>query len=87
MGCPLGQAEEEDRGQMGSTRTEEQKLTAKLVALKIKKKDAIGKRRRWRGGEGREMREGQYETKSEEEFRDKKGEGKENTVRRELVEK
>ena len=38
---------------MGSTRMEEQKLTAELVAVKIKKKDAIGKRRKWGGGEGR----------------------------------
>ena len=55
MVCPLGRAEEEDRGQMATTRTEEQKLTAEaeLVAVKIKKKDAIGKTRKWRGGEGR----------------------------------
>ena len=38
---------------MGSTRTEPQKLAAELVAVKIKKKDAIGKRRKWRGGTGR----------------------------------
>ena len=36
---------------------EEQTLTAKLAAVKIKKEDAIGKRRKWRGGEGREMRD------------------------------
>ena len=61
---------------MGSTRTEQQKLAAELVAVKIKKKDAIDKRRKWRGGEGREMREGCNESKREEEFRDKRG-GKE----------
>ena len=41
--CPLGGAEGEDRGQMGSTRMEEQTLTAELVAVKITKDDAIGK--------------------------------------------
>ena len=51
---------------------EEQKLTAELVAVTIKKKDAIGKRRKWRGGEGREMREGRNKSKREEEFMDKK---------------
>ena len=33
---------------------EEQELTAKLAAVKIKKKDAICKRRKWRGGKGGE---------------------------------
>ena len=53
---------------------EEKKLTTELVAVKIKKEDAIGKRRKWRGGEEREMREGRNESKREEEFRDKKRE-------------
>ena len=39
---------------MGSTRNEEQELTVKLVAVKIKKEDDIGKRRKWRGGKGGE---------------------------------
>ena len=47
----MGGAEGEDMGQMGSTRMEEQKLTAELASVKIKKKDAIGKMRG--GGEGR----------------------------------
>ena len=72
MVCPLGGAEWEDRGQMGRSRMEEQKLTAKLVAVMIKKKVAICKRRKWRGEEGREMREGRNERKREEEFRDEK---------------
>ena len=42
MVCPLGLVEEADRGQMRSNRMEEQKLAAELVAVKIKKKDAIG---------------------------------------------
>ena len=33
---------------------EEQELTAELAAMKIKKKDAIRKRRKWRGGKGSE---------------------------------
>ena len=42
---------------MGSTRLEEQKLTAELAAVKIKKTDAIGKRRKGRGrGKGEEGR-------------------------------
>ena len=57
MVCSPGGAEGEDMGQMGRTRMEEQNLTAKLVAVMIKKKVAICKRRKWRGGEGREMRE------------------------------
>ena len=64
---------------MGSTRMEEQKLTAELVAVKITKNDAIGKRRMWRGGEGRERREGRYERKREEEIRDKKREARRNS--------
>ena len=79
MVCPEGGADGEDRGQMGNTRMEEQKLTTELVAVKIKKKDAIGKRRKWRGGEGREMREGRNESKREEEFRDKKREERKNS--------
>ena len=72
MVCPLGRGEGEAREQMGSTRMEEQKLMAVLVAVKIQKKDAMGKRRKCRGGEGREIREGCNESKREEEFRDKK---------------
>ena len=41
--CPLGGAEGEDRGQMGSTRMEEKTLTAELAAVNITKEDAIGK--------------------------------------------
>ena len=41
------------------------------MAVKIKKEDVIGKRRKYRGGEGREMREGHNKRKMEEEFRDK----------------
>ena len=52
---------------------EEQQLKAKLVAVMIKKKVAICKRRKWTGREGREMREGRNERKREEEFKDKKG--------------
>ena len=70
--CPLEGAEGEDKGQMGSTRMEEQTLTAELAAVKIKVEDAISKRRKWRGGEGREKREWNNERKREEEFRDKK---------------
>ena len=33
---------------------EEQELTAELAAVKIKKKDAIRKRRKWRRGKGGE---------------------------------
>ena len=47
---------------------EEQTLTAEVVAVKTKKKDAIGKRRKWRGGERRERREGCNESKREEKF-------------------
>ena len=54
--CPLGGAEGEDRGQMGSTRIEEQTLTAELAAVKIKKEDTISKRRKWRRGNGDEGR-------------------------------
>ena len=63
MVWPLGGAEGEDRGQ--------QKLTAKLVAVMIKKKVAIFERRKWMGGEGREMKEGRNERKREDEFRNK----------------
>ena len=42
----LGKAEGEDRGQMGSTRMEEQTLMAELTAVKITKEDAIGKIRK-----------------------------------------
>ena len=50
--------------------------------MRIKKKDDIRKRRRWRGGEGRETREGQCERRSEEEFRDKKREERKYTNRK-----
>ena len=53
---------------------EEQTLTAKLAAVKIKKEDAISKRRKWSGGEGMDMRKGRNERKREEELRDKKRE-------------
>ena len=53
---------------------EEQKLTAELVAVNIKMKYAICKRRKCREGEGRQTREGCNESKREEEFRDKKRE-------------
>ena len=53
---------------------EEQKLSAEFVAVEIKKKDVIGKRRKWRRGERREMREGRKNKKKEEEFRGKKRE-------------
>ena len=39
---------------MGSTRMEEQELTAELVAVKIKKEVDNGKRRKWRGGKAGE---------------------------------
>ena len=61
----------------------EQTLTAELAAVKIKKRDAISKRRKWRVGEGREMREGRNERRREEEYMGKK-KRKENTVGREL---
>ena len=70
----IGGAEGEDRGQMGSTRMEEQTMTAELAAVKIKKEHAISKRRKGRGGDGMEMREGRNGRKREEEFRDKKKE-------------
>ena len=57
MVCPLGQAEEEDRRQMGSTRAEEQKLTAELVAVKIRMKDAI-EGRKWVEERGKKVDEG-----------------------------
>ena len=57
---------------MGSTRMEEQTITEELAAVKIKKEDAISKRRKWRGGEGREMREGHNERRRKEEIRAKK---------------
>ena len=41
---PLGGAEGEDRGQMGCTRMKEQKLTAELAAVKIKKNYASGRK-------------------------------------------
>ena len=69
---------------MQSTRTEEQKMTAELVAVKIKKKDFIRKRKR--GGEGRELREGCNERKSEKSLGTRRGR-KENILRRELAEK
>ena len=59
----LGGAEGEDMGQMGSIRLEEQTLTAELAAVKIMKEDAIRKRWKWRGGEGREMRKGRHKRK------------------------
>ena len=43
---PLGRAEGEDRGQMGSTGMEQQSLPAELAAVKITKADAIGKIRK-----------------------------------------
>ena len=56
--CPLGGADWEDRGQMGSARMEEQTLTAKLVAVKITKwgrqwQNKEVKGRRGMGVEGR----------------------------------
>ena len=48
---------------MESIRMEEQTLTAELAAVMINKEDAISKRRKWKGGEGREMREGRKERK------------------------
>ena len=59
-------------GQMGSTRMEEETLTAEMPAVKITKGDAIGKIRKLRVGERREMREGRNEKKRKGEFRDKK---------------
>ena len=50
-------------GQMGSIRVEEQTLTAELAAVKIMKEDAISKRWKWSGGEGREMRKVRHERK------------------------
>ena len=47
---------------------EEKELTAELAAVKTKKEDAIGKRSKWRGGDGSEMREGHNKRKREEEF-------------------
>ena len=44
------------------------------ITVRIKKKDAIGKRRKYRAGEGRYMREGCKESKREEEFKGKKRE-------------
>ena len=45
----LEEVQGDERGQMGSTRIEEQELTADVN----KNQDAIGKRRRkWKGGEG-----------------------------------
>ena len=43
---PLGGAEGEDMGQMGSTRMEEQTPMAELAAVKITKEEAIGKIRK-----------------------------------------
>ena len=40
-------------GQMGSIRMKEQELMAKLVTLKIKKEDDIGKKKEVEGREGR----------------------------------
>ena len=76
-----------DMGQMGSTRMEEQELTAHLAAMKIKKEDAIGKRRNWRGGEGREVREGGSERKREERDLGTRRARRGHTERRELAEK
>ena len=42
--CPLGGAEGEDRGQMRSTRMEEQTLMAELAA--VNQEDALGKIRK-----------------------------------------
>ena len=70
---------------MGSTRMEEQELTAELVAVKIKKEVDNGKRRKWRGGKGGEG--GCSERKREErDLRTKKGR-RGHTERRELSEK
>ena len=49
---------------MGSTRLEEQEMTAELAAVKIKKEDIIGKE--GSSGEGREAREGGIKKKREE---------------------
>ena len=43
---------------------EKKELTAELAAVKMKKKDAIHKRRKWRGGKGAEG--GGSESKKEE---------------------
>ena len=48
---------------MGRTRMEEQELTVELAAVKTKKEDVIGKRMKWKGGEGREVKEGGSERK------------------------
>ena len=83
---PLGGAEGEDRGQMGTTRMEEQKLTVELAGVKIKNMDAIVKRRKRRG-----EREGRW-GKGIMRGRGNRNLGtrirrKENTVRRKLTEK
>ena len=70
---------------MGSSRLEEQELTAELAALKIKKKDAIHKRRKWRGGKGGEG--GCSERKREERDLGTKKGRRGHTERRELSEK
>ena len=57
---------------MGSTRMEEQTLTAELAAVKVKKEDAIALAKGGSGGEGRERREECIERKREEKIRDKK---------------
>ena len=44
------------------------------ITVRIKKKDAIGKIRKYRVGEKRDMREGCKESKREEEFKGKKRE-------------
>ena len=51
--CPLGGAEGYDRGQMGSTKMEEQTLMAELAAVQIPKKDTIGKKKDLKGCRGK----------------------------------
>ena len=72
----LGVAEGEERGQMGSTRMEEQKLMTQLVAVNINNEDAIGKKKELMKGEGREMREGHNRRKRQKERDKKREEGK-----------
>ena len=50
---------------MGAPEWRSKKFRAEFVAVEIKKKDVIGKRRKWRRGERREMREGRQNKKKE----------------------
>ena len=65
---------------------EEQKLTAELAAVKMKKEDAIRNIRKWREGERREVSEGRNERKIKRNLGTKRRRT-ENTVSRELEEK